>query len=830
MRFEGDGWTLDADEFIVRSGGEPVDLEPQAVDVLLHLVQNRGRLVTKIEMLDAVWGDQFVGDAALATRISQVRRALGDDGRTQAMVRTVHGRGYRFVGEVAEIAGPGVVGVVDDPPTPVDESDTRRVDTPSQRPDHNIPAARVEMVGRRREVAEIVEALTADRLVTLIGLGGVGKTTLAAEVARRCVDRFRHGVGFVDLIPAVSSDLHDTIATELGVVLSGDDRRAALIDRLADRERLFVLDNCEHLADEVAELCDGLLDRAPHVRVLATSRVALGVVGERRMPISPLPITDPDGGAIDLLDAVATRWGAEIPPQHRSAAIALCTRADGLPLAIELIGARLATMSVPDVVARLDALLGSRSRDRRHDRHASLVAVLGDTLDALDHDETRLIELLGRLSGPFTVSDVESIAFAGGVTDPDETLSGLLDRSLVTRTVGVDGTHAHRVLETVRQQALARSSEPGDVADAHADWCLAAVGDSIFDHYYDIDAAGWKERRYADIALAEQRLLDVGRASDAARLRAATGLTMHFDEGTRAASALEAIERRLDDADGPEVVARLHCTGVFAAMAARDPSRLVSHGERAVSAADTAGSPSIRALARVLRSWSGVIVDPHQAFADLDEALVLATSVDDVETIAIARGYQVFNLAMSRRFDEAVELAERAFAECRARPTYPTRTVAQGLICCLVVDDPARALAIDADMRSRSMTSSPWGMDVTRQIVLASAGDLAGAQTDLVSLLRRLDRVGVDPFPDELLVPAAAALHLGETDRAARYLGAVRHAGRQTQSLMVSVSYRVLRDHVPPAEAADVGSDPRAVADEARAWLESVVRPEPSTS
>lgn len=821
MLYVGDGWAVDADAFTVERDGEFEALEPQAIDVLLHLLDHRDRLVTKIELLDEVWGDQFVSESALTTRIKQVRRALGDDGKRQDVIQTVHGRGYRFVAEVDERPSPSrddVAGSGDDGRVVTETS------TPARRPPSgaDIPVARSGIVGRERLVTELVETVHRERLTSLVGLGGVGKTTLAGEIARRSSDLHADGVGFVDLVPvATDGDVAVSIASALGLAVA----QAGPVDvaaELTDHDMLLVLDNCEHVVDGVAELCDALLDRAPDVRVLATSRVPLGVVGERRSAIGPLPVVSPDGGAIDLLDAVATRWGAEIPAEHRTSAITLCARIDGLPLAVELVGARLGTMSVPDVVARLDTLVDSDSRDRRHDRQASLGAVINDTLDALDERETRLVEVLGRLSGPFGLDDVETIADTAAIDDPVLVLAGLVDRSLVTRAPSAPASGRYRVLETVRQHVHSRDPARDATDDVHAAWCLGAVGDSVLRHHHDLDLAGWISRRYADVLTAERHLVARDRPEDAARIRTSTSLMMHVDDGPRAAQGLALVDERLTAVGTSELVTRLHCTGVLAAMAARRPDAMFEHGQLAVENADTTDDPSLRAQARILRTWSGVVVDPAQAFTDLDEAIELARGAEDERTEILAVGYKAANLAMARQFETAVELARDAVGRSDGLIDYPTQVAAQVLTTCQILDDPAAALALDDEVRRHASVSSPWGMDVTRQCLNASLGRTGVAHGALVDLAGRLRREGVDPFPDVLLPPAVAALVRGDDERSARYLGAIRHADRPTQSLMVSTAYRLLTSRARPADADSLGAAPRAIAEDALEWLGSL--------
>ena len=173
LRF--DGCSLDLARREVRSGGQVQHLEPQAFDLLAYLVEHRGRVVPKEELLDRVWGDQFVSDAALTTRVKEVRRAIGDDGRRQRLVRNVRGRGYRFVGEIAHPAGQNPAGAAE------------------------------PILGRAHDIAGVARLLSTSTLVTLVGAGGVGKTRLAVEVAAVTGAQAPDGAFFVDLSALASA-------------------------------------------------------------------------------------------------------------------------------------------------------------------------------------------------------------------------------------------------------------------------------------------------------------------------------------------------------------------------------------------------------------------------------------------------------------------------------------------------------------------------------------------------------------------------------------------------------------------------------------------------
>jgi predicted ATPase/DNA-binding winged helix-turn-helix (wHTH) protein len=809
MRYVGDGFTVDSAAFTVERDGHPVDLEPQAMDLLLYMIARPDELLTKADLLDNVWGDQFVGDAALATRVKQVRAALGDDGRAQRIIQTVHGRGYKFVGLLDAAAVPG-----GDEGAPVASDVADGVDER-----HNIPSPRTAMVGRVELVAEVTDAVASDRLVTLVGLGGAGKTTIAQAAGRALVDHFDRGVWFVDLIP-VRDDLGlvRAVADGLGHRLGPDSTLDDLVAWLSRQAICIVLDNCEHVVDAAAAFCTAVLDRAPDVHLLATSREPLRLIGERRISVGPLPLGGGEGSALELLERVAQRAGASIAESERADANQLCVRVDGLPLAIELVGARLATFALADIVERLDQL-GVGGGERRADRHASLGVVLAETLAGLTDDAIRFLTLLARVTGSFDLDDVEGLAAALGLPLGFDTLADLVDRSLVV----VVSQHPRRfgVLEMVRQHVGAHDPDPDATGTAHAEWCRAMLGDRVATHFHDLGHASRVAGRFQDLVDAQAHLGSIGRGDDGARIVAATGLAMHLDDGGRAAVMLELMERHTRSVDDATLRCRLHCSGVMAAMAARDHQAMYQHGVDAVAAVESIDDPTLEALALVMRSWAGVVLDVDAALLDLDEAVRLAESVDDLDTAMMATGYKVLNLAMALRFEEAVEIGEAALARDLGRGSYPRRVVATGLISCLLIDDPRRALDLDERLREGAGTALFWGTAIVRAACYARLGALEEMLERVIGLEERLDRAGISPLPDILIVPATLALTRGDAERAGRYLGAIRAADAPTQSLMVSTAYRVLRSHIDTPPVEQIPGSTAAIWAEARAWLDT---------
>jgi predicted ATPase/DNA-binding SARP family transcriptional activator len=401
---------------------------------------------------------------------------------------------------------------------------------------HHLPPPRTSFVGRDAEVAALHAALDHARLVTLVGPGGTGKTRLAVEALRGLTPPPRDGVALVELAPVTDPDdvlQHVAVAldidpepggTQLGVAALGRVRRLEdrIRDRVRDTEAVVLLDNCEHLVDAAADLAELLLDAGPDVRIVATSREGLRVAGERLQPVPPLAVppapTDPlsarsgqAGGpeVAALLDHDAVRLFVErataAEPAFRldattaPAVVEVCRRSDGLPLALELAAARVSTLPVTELAARLEdrfrLLTGGRRTVRRQQ---TLEAVVAWSYDLLDARQRWLLRRLAVFAGPVAVELVEAVVAAEGKPSagspptpvssgserpaPDEVLPVLLElaeRSLLTlepvTTTGPDGEPSSittvRLLETIRafaQERLTREDDAAAVRTAHA--------------------------------------------------------------------------------------------------------------------------------------------------------------------------------------------------------------------------------------------------------------------------------------------------------------------------------------------------------------------------
>ena len=354
-------------------------------------------------------------------------------------------------------------------------------------PSHRTGSQLTSFVGREAAVIDLSKQLEEHRLVTLVGPGGAGKTRLANETAERVAARFPGGVQVATLAPLDEpSDLAQSVAHGLGIrerTISGGtgpvtprDALTRLADGLSGPPSLLVLDNCEHLVEAAAELAEDLLLRCPQLHVLATSREPLGIVGEVLSPVQPLDRPEPgtDAAAAMTMSAVrlfsdraaAVQPGFVVDASNVEAVIEVCRRLDGLPLAIELAAARLRTMGVAQIAARLDdrfRLLTGGSRTALP-RHRTLRGVVSWSWDLLDDAERSLAERIAVFPGGVTPESAHAVAAAGSAAEVLDVLSALVDKSLVH--VQDPDEPRYRMLETIREFGIDQLAERGALAQA----------------------------------------------------------------------------------------------------------------------------------------------------------------------------------------------------------------------------------------------------------------------------------------------------------------------------------------------------------------------------
>jgi predicted ATPase/class 3 adenylate cyclase len=348
---------------------------------------------------------------------------------------------------------------------------------------NNLPSQMTSFVGRERELAEVEALLGKTRLLTLVGVGGLGKTRLSLQVAADALDHYPDGIWFVELAPLQDARrVPQAVASVLGVKEdAGRPVIEALIRHVKDRQMLLILDNCEHLLDACAELARQLLQSGPHLKVLTSSRESLHVTGEASYPVPSLAVPDPHA-KIELADlaqyeavhlfidrAVAAQPAFRATRQNAAAITDICRRLDGIPLAIELAAARVRTLSVDKIAERLsDRFRLLTGGDRTVlPRQQTLRASIDWSYDLLAESERALLRRLAVFAGGFSLEAAEAAGKGGEINESQvlDLLTQLVEKSLVE--LEVEGER-YRLLDTVRQYAQERLDESGDGDEVRA--------------------------------------------------------------------------------------------------------------------------------------------------------------------------------------------------------------------------------------------------------------------------------------------------------------------------------------------------------------------------
>ncbi len=459
----------------LRVHGEPAKLGSRAFDLLVALVERRERLVSKQELLELVWPGLVVEENNLQVHVMALRKLLG----AQA-ISTVPGRGYRFTAQVD--AGPDAaatalarVGGADDA--------VADLPGPGQAMQASAPTT-TRLIGRDADAAALEALVKEHRLVSVIGAGGVGKSSLARRVLGQTRPAWPHGVAWLDLSAlAEAPQVVDAIAASLGLGVAGADARRALAAVLKPYCMLVVLDNAEHLVDEVAAVAAALLAEAPGVHLMVTSQVPLKLGVECLFRVDPLPLPEADSGLDQARGSPPVQLLVErvravdrhfvLDPHNLAAIVRTVRRLDGLPLAIEMAAARLPMLGA----ARLDTALEERfealasSERATPARQRTLRAAMEWTHGLLGAAEQRIFRRLAVFAGSFGLDAAQAVA-AADVDGPwafVDALSVLVERSLVV--IATSEPPRYRLLDTPRAYALEclqAASEEADIRRRHA--------------------------------------------------------------------------------------------------------------------------------------------------------------------------------------------------------------------------------------------------------------------------------------------------------------------------------------------------------------------------
>lgn len=451
---------------------EPIRLGGRALEILVALVERPGEVLTKRALMTRVWPDTVVDESNLKVNVAALRRALGDTTSPPRYIATVVGTGYRFVGAIASL-------VSGDHVEPAATS--RR---------HNLPTLGTQIFGRDDAIEELRHDLRASRLVSLVGAGGIGKTTVALAVAEQAVGVFADGVWLVELALLRDPELvPNAIAAALGVASDASDLLDAVCNHLRERETLLVLDSCEHLLAATAAASERILASAGRVRILVTSREPLVARDEHvhRLPGLATPPPSPSLKAVEALGFAAVQLFVDraterldtftLADEDAPTVAALCRSLDGLALAIELAATRIDAFGVSGLSKQLDdrfrLLTGRRAGP---ERHRTLTATLDWSYGLLSAHEAMLLRATSVFAGVFDIEGASAVA-RSSPAEVAVTLSQLAAKSLLATDIDAEGV-AYRLLETTRTycvERLASHGEDGAVRRLHAEHVCAVL-------------------------------------------------------------------------------------------------------------------------------------------------------------------------------------------------------------------------------------------------------------------------------------------------------------------------------------------------------------------
>ena len=476
-RYQFGEFTLDIARGCVLCAGTEIKLRPKVYETLRYLVEHPGQLIGKQELMQAVWPNAFVTDDSLVQCALELRRALQD--ADQRLLKTVPRRGYVFTASVTQLAAtfepPATAARTElsDGPvlSPGKNTSTRR----------NLPVPRTSLIGREQQVAEARQLLLRPeiRLLSLTGPGGAGKTRLAIAIGAAMSDRFAAGVQFVSLASITQPEL---VATALADALEIQQAAGRTIPQLiGDRLEtsgpfLLLLDNFEQVMPAATVVAE-ILEACPSLKILVTSRSCLHIYGEQEFPVMPLP----ENSAIELFaQRAAAVWpGFAIHTENAHTIKEICSRLDGLPLAIELAAARTRVLSPGTILDRLQSplqLLTGGALDQP-ERQQTLRKAIDWSYSLLNVAEQRLFRRLAVFAGGCTLEATEAVCNTRRDLDiePLDGLSSLVDKNLVQPMDRAQTESRFSMLETIREFALERLLESGDHSSArraHAAYCL----------------------------------------------------------------------------------------------------------------------------------------------------------------------------------------------------------------------------------------------------------------------------------------------------------------------------------------------------------------------
>jgi predicted ATPase/Tfp pilus assembly protein PilF len=607
---------------------------------------------------------------------------------------------------------------------------------------NNLPQQVTSFIGRERELGEIKELLEGTRLLTLLGMGGLGKTRLSLQIAADVLEKYPDGVWFVDLAPIKDPSLVPAVAAQaLGVrEEAAKPLTQTLCEHIREHKLLFVLDNCEHLVSGCANLAEALLRGAPDVRILATSREALHIRGEQTYQVLPLASPNPKAGVEALLRSEAVQLFVErarlqkpsfsLTERDAPAVAELCARLDGIPLALELAAARMRSLSIGEINARLHdrfKLLTGGSRVAL-ERQQTLRALVSWSYDLLQEREQMLLDRLSVFAGGFDLAAAESICGAEPL-EPDDVidlLSSLVEKSLVMVEQG-EGVSRYGLLETIREFAREHLSKRYDLLGTIREFAaehlvnrgdVAATAARHCDYYLGFAKAAKKALQGSDQAEWTRRLeLELDNLRSAIALALAEGvdpvLAVKFEVALMRFRILRGYSREARN----NVRAALELPGI------REPNVARAHALYVGGVLATNQSDHVEA-ARMLKECLEIR-------RSLDTPRETASALTTLATLYLQQG----DLAQARDYEEE---AIGIFRDLGDRIGEAIGLLNLGEISMRQGDSDARELFERSLTIARSIKHQELESDCERNLgeLALSAGDLQGARTRFARSLK----------------------------------------------------------------------------------------------
>ncbi len=778
MRFRFGEFQLDDKRFTLSGPAGAVHVEPQVFELLHHLMTNHDRVVSKEDLLDAIWGDRFVSESALTSRVKAARRAVGDDGQAQRVIKTIHARGYQFVADV-------------------------RVDTGSIR--RALPRLRNAPIGRDVDIDSVLERIRDAALVTITGSGGIGKTTVALAVADRVQADYADGVVFADLSPVPpQADVTRAVAEAAGVEGTASETIERVADHLANRPVLLVLDNCEHVLERSAELVDRMLERGETAHILATSRELLGVAGEHVWPLGPLHDAGP---ALFVERARAAEPRVHWDPAD-PAVIELCRRLDDVPLALELAAGQLRRFDLDELNRRLDdrlALLSSRASGDAQ-RHATMETAIDWSYQLLEQTEQCLLRHLSVFPSSFDVRAVEGSGPPLSGAAPVAVFGQLVDKSLVVR---LPGSGRYRLLETIRLFARDRLDETGEATAAferHRRHVRERIGSaSRLDRWMSARLGAAFRTDLEDSRQAFRHSLQRGAADDAVEI--AIGASFLWRNAMGCVEGDTWVDDLLDLELSPDDQLWAHILRTDVGQGRGDHNQMFGAASSAKGLIDRTDDPAGACLAAHYDALAH-LTDARQAKDRLAAALDLAHQSGDLRLITLIEAFLAVADVAAGQHDHvgaAVTKLDRAASE----DGYDRFIVHwAGWMLGLAERDAAAArrwMSLQQDYLDRTGIVETWITSFST--AMCDAIDGSDVRTTLAHTLVLADWEGYDADADCVLVLSYAEMCAGRFDAAAELIGTAMHGRFNTTAhyvLYLAVLDRPLRqqlDAAPMTEA-----------------------------